>query len=297
MYTVLSLDGGGIKGLYSAILLDKIATLLDKNLHDMFDLVIGTSIGGMLAVKIASDMQSTPLANLFTKKNTTTIFDKSLIDSTVGIFQWKPVYNGKGKRTIINKMIPDIKLCECKIPVAVTSFQLGNFRPCVFKSWEDKDISARLAADITSAAPVYFPSVRYNGKWHVDGGVGVNNPSMLGIIYAKQHTDKPIRMLSIGTGSWFPQFDEKKVDKWGLVDWVKNGLLDMLMSGSNFSVDEYSRLILSDNYLRLNNKKLIDIGIDNTSDEAIEQIKQLADETFEKKKDKIIQLFDTSNHK
>lgn len=289
---VLSLDGGGIKGLYMAILLDKIAQLMNKPIQSMFDLIVGTSIGGMFALNYAQADEKTLVRceSLFTQRNIDRIFDKSIMDRTLGLFQWKPKYDGQGKTSVINESLRDIGINECKTNVAITSFKIGNFNPQIFCSWHDSD-NIRTIADITSAAPLYFPPIRYNSEWYVDGGVGVNNPNVLSIVYAKElYPGCRIKLLSIGSGSWFPKFKDENMRSWGLVEWVKHGLIDMTMSSSSIVNDLSCKLLLENDFLRLNNKQLIDISMDDTNTNSLEKMRQLANETFTQNRDTIYEL-------
>jgi len=290
---ILSLDGGGIKGAFSARVLDHISTMLGVPIQSKFDLIIGTSIGGLIALGLsqADHKEEIKCENWFTRSNMNTVFDKSILDKALGKFQWKPVYDGSGKRRVINKVLKDQGINECKTDVVITSFQIGKFSPHIFNSWENKD-NIRIVADATSAAPIYFPPIRYKNNWFVDGGIGVNNPVVLAIIYAKQRfPNSNIKVLSIGAGSWFPKFDNEDLQTWGLVEWIKHGIIDMFMSSSSRINDMAAELVLGKDFLRINNKKLIDISMDDTCHDTLEKLKCFADESFEKKKALIEQFF------
>jgi len=286
---VLSLDGGGIKGAFIARILDNLSKELGVPVQAKFDLIFGTSIGGLLGLKLAQtpNDKNFHCQSLFTRKNTDKIFDKSFLDNTLGVFQWKPVYNGKGKSEVIREVLTTGTIDQVVTPVAVTAYKLGNFRPQFFKSWEGKDCICT-AADITSAAPIYFPPIRYDDHWYIDGGIGINNPSLMAIAHAmKMFPNCRIKVLSIGTGSWFPKFTDENITEWGLVEWVKHGILDMFMTSASQANDIASEIILGDDYLRYNHKDLIDIATDDTSDETLERLAHYGDEATAGKKEKL----------
>jgi len=290
---ILSLDGGGIKGAYLARILDKVSEILGEPIQNKFSMIYGTSIGGLIALKLSQldPTEKFECQSLFVKKNIERIFDKSLLDNTLGMFQWKPIYDGNGKRKVIDETLIECDMSKAKTPVAVTSFKLGCFEPYIFSSWESKECMA-VAADATSAAPIYFPPVRHNDDWYVDGGIGVNNPVVMAIIAAKKRwPESRIKVLSIGTGSWFPTYTDDNLKNWGLVEWIKHGLIDMFMSSASRANDMSAELILGDDYIRFNHRKLIDISMDDTSSDTIKKLYQYADESLEEKKLELTKFF------
>lgn len=291
---VLRLDGGGIKGAFTARILDSIGKIMGKPVQSKFDLIFGTSIGGLMGLKLAQlkHTETFECQSLFVNSMPNRIFDKSALDHTLGLFQWKPVYNGKGKTSVIKEVLAPGTIQQTVTPVAVTTFKLGNFEAQVLKSWDEPVIDITTAADMTSAAPVYFPPIKYNNDWYVDGGIGVNNPSMLAIVYAKKmFPNCRIKVLSIGTGSWFPKYNDNLED-WGLVEWVKHGIIDMFMGRSSQVNDLAAKLVLGDDYLRFNHRKLIDIATDDTSAGIIDTLFLYADEALDSKKQELATWLD-----
>jgi patatin-like phospholipase/acyl hydrolase len=291
---ILSLDGGGIKGAFIARILDNLSTHLGMPVQTKFDLIVGTSIGGLIGLKLAQlrDDEKFQCQSLFTEKNTKRIFDKSFLDNALGVFQWKPVYDGKGKTSMITEILKPGGINEAITPVAVTAFQLGDFIPHIISSWESTECIC-FAADATSAAPVYFPPIQHKGEWFVDGGVGVNNPSLMAIIHAKKmFPNSRIKVLSIGTGSWFPKFKGEDISQWGLVKWIKHGLIDMLMTSTSQANDAVSELILGEDYLRYNHRELVDVPMDDTDPETISLLYKYGDDAFTAKKENLLKWLD-----
>lgn len=290
---ILSMDGGGVKGLYTARLLDKIAEMLNTNIQTKFNMFVGTSIGGMVAIALAQADDNTKLKceDWFSMENIKTIFNKTMSEQVFNIMPFKPKYDGIGKKKVISMLAKNEGLDKANKDVAVTTFQVGNFSPHVFCSWEHKD-NARVAADMTSAAPLYFPGVSYNNNVYLDGGIGVNNPVLIAYTKAKErYPGCRIKILSIGTGSWFPKFTSERVEEWGAIQWLKNGLIDMLFSASCSVNDVVAKGILQGDFLRINNKGLVDILLDETEKKKIDQLRTLADESFALYKDDLKNFF------
>ncbi|CAK76779.1 unnamed protein product (macronuclear) [Paramecium tetraurelia] len=196
-YTGLSLDGGGMRGLLPATILNYLCTQMKKEPYQLFDSIGGTSIGGMLALTMAGtkDGQSSlvdkdGLIKLFTEEGKT-IFE----DSKRGVWNImsKSKYDAKGIENVLSRHCGTVKLSETiqNTNVIVTAVKLqkqrGETVAKVFSSRKAKvDLTENfLMKDVgraTSAAPTYFPAAQIKslaGKEYqfIDGGIGVNNPS------------------------------------------------------------------------------------------------------------------------
>ena len=173
---ILSIDGGGIRGVLPAVILREIQKKTGKHPTDLFDLFAGTSIGGILSIGMnVPDENNKPrfdcsdLVNFFVEDGKN-IFKKSWSkcwESKGGLCDEK--YESGGIETFLEKNFKDKKMSESIKPVVVTSFEVERYKPMNFKSWDDsQQFLSRFAARSTSAAPTFFELAR--GE-HLSSGI------------------------------------------------------------------------------------------------------------------------------
>lgn len=294
---ILSLDGGGVRGIYTMNILDQISTYLKIPIREKFDLIVGTSIGGIIGSALAVEKLNLPLDEMFSQKNIETIFDKSIWDKILKYAQFCPIYDGKGKTKILKNYLGDIKLGDIQTNLILTSWNLTQNMPVLFSTINEhyKDIKLVDACDATSAAPIYFPPVNINGEYYIDGGVACNNPIMTAYSEAKRlFPNTPLRILSIGTGIEPHDSDWKssKVVDWGTPQWLSNGLLELIMDSPTemilYQMNELftSRELANSQLLRLD-IAIPNIVLDDTNTSHLEYLKKAALDTFEKNADAI----------
>lgn len=266
IYRILSLDGGGLRGLITAILLQRIEQATPGFLASV-DLFVGTSTGGILALALAAGRSPQEIIDLYEQRGAM-IFKDSLWDNihdlgkTIGAD-----YDNKDLKKGLQDVFGAKKLSQLGRKVAVPAFDLDNEAPSAAeRSWSPKIFhnftgsdsdGARLAADValyTSSAPTYFPSA----DGYVDGGVFANNPSMVGVVQAMDTRNQPgeraelsdIRLFSVGTGVT-PTFIKGARLDWGYAQWAKP-LINLLMDGVSEVADFQCKQILGvDHYRRL----------------------------------------------
>jgi uncharacterized protein len=272
-YLILSLDGGGIRGVLTAGIIEQLEAKC-AFLSEV-QLVAGTSTGGILALGLASGMNPTEVKQLyirtgekiFKKRRIDEFFDR-LLKLDVTIFRAK--YNNQALREELAAELTTraARLDELQKRVLISTFNLCDenrkvWKPKFFNNYPgDKDCQENPieVALRTSAAPTYFPSF---GSY-VDGGVIANNPSMCAVAQALNSVsfDSPtgpesdpldcddIFLLSIGTGE-----NPKKIEgsdlNWGFGKWWKP-LYDVLMDGSVGVADYQARQLLGPRYARIN---------------------------------------------
>lgn len=265
-YRILSLDGGGLRGLITARLLHRL------NSHpgivgwlDSTDLYVGTSTGGILALGLAIGKSPEEICNLFKHKGEK-IFDDSIWDNirdlgkTVGAD-----YSSKNLKTELENLFVGKRLEDINKKVAIPTFDLDNeealgkrtWKPKIFHNFIGPDSDGKkLIADValyTSSAPTYFPSA----DGYIDGGVYANNPSIIAIAQAISQKNDPAErasldelvMLSLGTGVSLTYIKGKTLD-WGYAQWVKP-LINVLMEGVAGISNYQAQQLLGDRYRRL----------------------------------------------
>ncbi len=265
-YRILTLDGGGIRGLVTAILLERIVAEHPTFLQDI-DLIAGTSTGGIIALGLAKGLSPTELRNLYQNKGKD-IFDDSIWDDIVDIGRLRGAEYGNKKlmRELKRVLGADTTLGDLGRKVLICTFDLDNedtdpkkqtWKPKLFHNYSgpknDRKAIAYKVALYTSAAPTYFPS--YEG--YIDGGVYANNPSMAALAQTQdsRYLSPPpslkaeVRLLSIGTGTPLTYIAGKRHD-WGFAQWAKP-LISLMMDGVMGIAHYQCEQILGDHYHRL----------------------------------------------
>jgi uncharacterized protein len=202
-FKILSIDGGGIKGLYSATILKKFEEKFITLTSNHFDMICGTSTGGLIALAIALQIPASEICNFYTEEGPV-IFPKHKkvkvpFFKTIDLGFLKQIamggkYTDKGLRTSLAKIFEDKKIGDCHNLLCIPSYSVTEAKPKVFKyDHSEGDLSRDNEAPVidialaTCAAPTYFPlaeSKFYNYEQFIDGGVWANNPTLVGLLEA-----------------------------------------------------------------------------------------------------------------
>ncbi|KAJ0800484.1 putative galactolipase [Helianthus annuus] len=212
LITVLSIDGGGVRGLIPSIILEFLEAELkkidgeDARIADYFDIIAGTSTGGLItAMLTAPDENRRPLFEAkdikdFYLKKCPRIFPQDCNTVTKILKNISgPLYDGKCLHDTIREKLKDIKLGDTLTNVAIPTFDIKKLQPIIFSSYEIEEkphMNAKLS-DIciaTSAAPTYLPPHEFKtfheGETHefnlVDGGVAANSPVTMLICWGSE---------------------------------------------------------------------------------------------------------------
>lgn len=278
-FKILSIDGGGIKGVFPAKFLSLIESQLKdrsdgkSKIYEHFDLITGTSTGGIIALSLALGIPAEEIHKLY-------IDNAKLIFGNKRKFFWfgsGQIFKSAHERASLEKLVrekfkdtmggKDPRLGDCKTDVAIPIYDLIRGNPSVLKTQyhpnfiRDYHIPAYQVAMATSAAPTFFNpysssytnsdglNLDFNNK--VDGGVMANNPTLVGFIEALKAfkvKQENIEILSIGTG--LRNFTEGGNQKrFGLHYWMKKGgkkrLIDLFMQSQSQLVDNYVSLLVN----------------------------------------------------
>jgi len=233
IFRILSIDGGGIKGVFSASYLAEIERrfLDEQSIAGYFDMITGTSTGGIIALALGAGMTARQAANIYTERGSS-IFPKGK-----GIFDfprwlWHPKHDQSVLKGELLKVFGDRLLDDATTRLVIPSFEGRYGEPYIYKTphhpdyKKDRHAKSAHVALHTSAAPVYYPGVENDGHIMIDGGIWANNPIMNAVVDALACYDVPrenIRVLSIGTGDEALGLDEGVVEA-GLLRWVFPGL-------------------------------------------------------------------------
>ncbi len=279
MKKILALDGGGIKGLMTAIVLRDIERQLpganDADLNktniikDHFDLVAGTSTGSILAAAICTGRSLNTIVDLYEKKGKE-IFQPNLklwgnrVLRTFSQGVSHPKHSDKGLAKELKAEFSnghgEIKLGSAliKTPLLIQSFDATLHEPIVFKSHNcddsaDKKLNLWEVVKASSSAPTFFPShslsYRNHEKPHamIDGGVFANNPSMIALSEAFSlgwDDSEDILLVSLGTSEEIAQgISAKKGKELGAMEWALP-LIGIFMGGASRHVHSLAKRVL-----------------------------------------------------
>lgn len=306
---ILSIDGGGIRGIIPAIILNYIEEGLQKRtgdpnvtLADYFDMIAGTSTGGMLTCfYLLPPYEGQGLHSRYRAKEAIDIY----INKGKDIFKRKKFcffglfseqYPSTGLERILTEKMEDITLDQTRKHCLVTAYDITERKAVLFttpaaKKYDQRNYYMRDVARATSAAPTYFKlaTVRSMGgamSYLIDGAMFAGNPTMCAWVEARK-TDfgdinnpgiNDLYIVSLGTGKEKKKYNYKKAGKWGLIGWARP-VVDVLLSSSAEVVDYQMQKLFEasgchDCYVRVDPE----LGkakseMDNASDENINHLK------------------------
>jgi hypothetical protein len=251
---ILTIDGGGLRGIIPAMILAEIEDRTGKPASALFDLIAGTSTGGLIALALAkpAPMTATEIVQFY-QRDGPSIFRPRLLKSVQRLF--RSAYSPRGLEAALLSTFDDDRLSETKPPVVVTSYELQNRIPWFFKTiWSHRlgyDFLLRDIARATSAAPTYFPPARIaiqgsdlpSPGLFIDGGVYANNPGVCGFVEAsdlKGLGGLPRTVVSLGT-SLSAQSGPTRALGWGIAHWLnprqQEPLLNAMFDGMSKTVE------------------------------------------------------------
>jgi patatin-like phospholipase/acyl hydrolase len=241
-FSILSLDGGGVRGIFSAAILAGLETDLGHPISEHFDLIVGTSTGGIIAAGLGAGIRPADIVTMYVDGMRTIFPARSRLNPVAHLF--RPKYRPDGLQSVLSQTFGDRLLGDSIVPLVIPSFDIGENQVHLFKTphhprlRRDWRIPIWQVAMATSAAPTYFPAFSTPDE-HVrlvDGGVWANNPAMVGVVEAVSMFGQPlssIKVLSIGTTA-DPKARTRKLDNGGLVQWVRSpSVVDVIMTGQS----------------------------------------------------------------
>jgi hypothetical protein len=270
-FRILSVDGGGIRGLISALVIAEIEARLSAQvgrkarMDEYFHLFAGTSTGGLisLALTAPTEVSAKDLA-LFYTEDGPKIFSRDLWRELSTLWGFTgPKYSSGPLREAIERRLGASKISEATRDLFVTSYDMNKSEPHFFKRWralesEDRDFPIADPALATSAAPTYFPSHGLGRRALVDGGVFAANPSVAAIAEALgRQSDEPAKLepddlflVSIGTGEFETDYAQTKVSGWGKLGWIAGGgdeppILGAMLGGASDGADYWAHMLLN----------------------------------------------------
>lgn len=236
-FRILSIDGGGIRGIYPATFLAGLEAryLGGGSVAQYFDLIAGTSTGGIIAIGLAAGLKAANLRDLYIDRGCE-IFPPIRSEIT-GVMErrfrnacryFKFRYDRKALMRILRDTLGDQRLGEAQVRLCIPSFEGRYGDVYIFKTPHHpdfrKDASERMTkvAAATAAAPTFFQPLQAGGYTFVDGGVWANNPIMVALVDALSCFSIPrerVRILSLGCGDDPHSVDRSKIWLGGILAW------------------------------------------------------------------------------
>ncbi|MEH2573466.1 CBASS cGAMP-activated phospholipase [Bradyrhizobium sp. AZCC 1708] len=266
-FRILSIDGGGIRGILPATMLSELESryLGGRCVGDYFDMIAGTSTGGIIALGLSIGKTAKTILDLYDEHG-----DKVFPPARYNIFNirkaWRWVQGTQQHRYDPEKLegpLRDIfkssKIGDAQRRLCIPSFD-GFTEVNVFKTphhrdykmdWKEDMVTVAMA---TAAAPTYFPVYKNGQRMFADGGVWANNPVMIGLVDALvcyQLQRRQVHILSLGTGDAEIHFTEGQILHGGLWDWKEIIMSAMHLQSQN-ATGQAGLLIGRDQLIRLN---------------------------------------------
>lgn len=282
-FQILALSGGGYRGLFTSAILAKLEEQAKRPIGDCFDLITGTSIGGVIALGLGLGKSAESIRKMF-------------LDHGEEIFtrgepprwrpakwkarwsQWRlPKYDGTVLREKIEEVVgKGTRLGDARTRLLIPSVNMTKGSVQMFKTahhpnfMNDCKLSAADVAMATAAAPLYFPMAKIDNSNFIDGGVVVNAPDMCAVHEAVHFLNQKIEdisVLSIGTTTSKFSLPSSLGRNFGQKLWLENNrLISTILSSQQQLVDFMLKHQLGPRYVRFDaqpsHEQVLDLGLD-----------------------------------
>lgn len=299
-FHALTLTGGGYRGLFTARVLQGIEDHTGEPIGRRFDITCGTSIGGIVAIAAAFEIEMRRVVKVFEEQGAL-IFPPhdrpaTKLGKAFDFFRHRtrPRYDTAPLREAILQLVDkDATLGDAKHPVLIPAVNLTQGRPQVFKTrhnpeWvRDWRLRAVDVAIATAAAPTFFELAEVGGNLYADGGLFANSPDLIAIHEAEYFIGVPIsaiRLLSVGTTTKSYSIAFSAGRSFGIGDWMdEDRLFSVTISSQQQFVGQLVAHRLDDRFVRLDHEpsaeQTRDLGLDVATEAARKTLIGLAEKT------------------
>lgn len=297
-FQALALTGGGYRGLFTARALQAMEEHMGEPIGRHFDLMCGTSIGGIVALAAAFEVPMALVVQVFEELGQNIfrphVFPATKAGKAIDLWKYsrKARYSAAELKATIGKLIDkDALLKDAIHPVAIPAVNVTQGQPQVFKTrhsiewsrdWRYKVTDIALA---TAAAPTFFELAEVGGNLYADGGLFANAPDLIAIHEAEHFFDVPIeaiRILSVGTTTQSYSISFSRGRDFGIADWMEEQrLFSVIISSQQQFVNQLVAHRLAERYLRIDHEpsqeQAKDLGLDVANETACRTLKGLAE--------------------
>jgi predicted acylesterase/phospholipase RssA len=277
-FHILALSGGGYRGLYTATVLRALEESLGRPLAKHFDLICGTSAGGLLALGLAAEIPATELESMFAKDGTRIFGTRSLVRRVIG--KWIVAkHSAHGLKSVLIERLGSTTIGDLKHRVLVPTVNYSTGKGQFFKTPHMPAFETdyrRTLVDVglaTAAAPTYFPLHRIEGEGvFADGGLIGNSPGFFGLHEATKvlcvGVQTPVRVLAVGTMTLGATLRGSAGLDRGIFRWGSK-VFDLVTSAQESAVDSMLKHVLGDCYYRIDDLATPDQSRDVSSLDAV----------------------------
>lgn len=244
--------------MFSAAVLARLEEDLDMRVIDHFDLIAGTSTGGIIALGLGLGLTPRQILQFYTDHGPRIFRDRSRLRGARQLLRAK--YAAEPLRAALTDVLGERTFGESTKRLLITSYNIGTDDVYLFRTphlatlkrdWRERAVNVAMA---TAAAPTYLPGMALDGARLIDGGVWANNPAMVALTEAVGPLGVPlgqIRVFSLGTTTDRPH-RSRRLDRGGLLPWARD-VVEVLMRAQSESATKQVRHFLGNgNVLRLN---------------------------------------------
>jgi len=275
MRRILSIDGGGIRGLLPASFLATLEDAIGEPIVEYFDLIVGTSTGGIIALGLGAGLPAADIRDFYLVHGPS-IFSGSRAPRSLRHLAFGK-YSAAGLRDALGDALGGMRLGESRTRLVVPSVNLENGEVHIYKTahhprlerdYKEKMVDVALAS---AAAPTYLPTYRTTGGIPlVDGGLFANNPVGLAVVEALGVLEWPrseIRVLSLGCGAEPLGIGLARRRSMGRVYWAPKIVSVFMSAQSSSSLGTAQLLAGHENVIRINPTVASGrFGLDRTSE-------------------------------
>ena len=280
-FKILSIDGGGIRGIYPAHILRCIEERLQINLYESFDMIAGTSTGSIIAAGISTGVPASDIVDMY-KEHGAGIFEKKaflwlgrkLKNKLQPMFD--SIYDAQYLQSVLAGIFQNKRLGDIEKPLLLPATDIGNGCVHVLKSGYSKEFTRDnnvLVSDAVLAscsAPTYFEPHKLDHYLLADGGLWANNPALAAVIDAQRRlgvNQEDIQILTIGTGHSKTMYGTDTSRKWGLINgWKHKEFISFILSLQSQSAMNYLNLQLRpDQIKRIDFESDLPLPLDDVS--------------------------------
>ncbi|MBW2570692.1 MAG: patatin-like phospholipase family protein [Deltaproteobacteria bacterium] len=293
-FRILSIDGGGIRGVYPAHILRCIEERLQIDMYESFDMIAGTSTGSIIAAGVATGVPAADIVEMY-REHGAGIFKKRR-------FRWPgkklrnmlqpmfgSIYDAQYLKSVLTEVFREKRLGEIAKRLLLPCTDIGNGCVHVLKSGyskeftRDNNVLVKDAVLASCSAPTYFDPHKLDHYLLADGGLWANNPALAAVIDAQKRlsiAQADIRVLTLGTGHSKTMYGTDTSRKWGLVTgWKHKEFISFILSLQSQSAMNYLNLQLRpEQILRIDFESDLPLPLDDVS--KIDDLLTKADHDF-----------------